>query len=419
MITLSGDERKRGAKVKKIFTLILAAAIAASAVGCGNSETVSSSAGDVSEENKESVLEAAEDSAEGRGFKIGIFCSPVSWGEENYRTVENYIHQYGEERFILNTIPEDCDVQTMISLCTSMAEDPDCDVIIINEAVPGSVAAMNAAKAINPDILIFAINYLEEPIEVSTVADFACGKSYTDFAYSVVDAAHEKGVEVLVIGVPVDAMGTSRNVERIAACEERAAEYGITVVTTILPNETDSNSRAPLEQAAKEDVYNKLSEYGENVGFFPSSSWAYVPQLTAIIDAGEGYMIMLADPGPFTSAWNDAFGITAPEDKALDAEWTNSAIAEAVHGMNMDGHFGNWGFSFLSGFMSASIEYAMQYQAGELERDDMEAWIDLFAEVNHISEEDFTWSTYSRDGEEYDNLAQVTGKILWYGENLN
>lgn len=353
-----------------------------------------------------------------RGSKIGIFCSPVSWGEENYRTVEAYIAKYGENRFILNTIPDDCDVQTMISLCSSMAQDPECGVIIINEAVPGSVAAMNAAKAINPNIMIFAINYLEEPIEVAAVADLACGKSYSDFAYSVIDAAHEKGLEVVSLAAAADTLGTTRNIERIAACKERCEEYGIEFIMTTLPNETDSNSRAALEQAAKEDVYNKINEYGEKVGFFPSTSYAYVPQLTAIVDAGKGYMLTLADPGPFTSAYSDVFGISAPEGKKLDLDWTNTAISEAIDKLGLTGHFGNWKFSFLSGFMSASIEFSMDYMDGNVERDDIQTWMDHFASVNHLSEGDFGWSTYSRNGEEYDNLALVTGKILWYGENL-
>ena len=54
---------------------------------------------------------------------------------------------------------------------------------------------------------------------------------------------------------------------RIAACQTKCDELGIELVVNSLPSESDANSRPAMIQAAKEDIYNKLDEYGDNVGF--------------------------------------------------------------------------------------------------------------------------------------------------------
>lgn len=408
--------------MKRVLALVLVLSMMLSMVGCGastgsgsTSEGTSSAA--ASSESAESAGDAVEE-AVARGSKIGIMCSPLSFGEENYRMVEKYIEEYGEDRFIIHTLPEDADMQTEITQAQDIAQNPDCDVLIINEAIGGCVAAMNAAKQINPDLLIFAINLNEEPREVASVADFACGKSMDAFMYDAMTAAKEKELEVVTFMVPADVMGGTTMVERMDAIEKYGKEYGIETVVTVLPNLQDSNARAAIEQAAKEDVYNKTNEYGDKVGFIIAGSFAYVPTLSAILDCGMGYLLAIGDPGPFTPAYCDVFGIVAPEDHVLDLEWTNKAISDKAIENGLEGRFGNWKFSFLSGFMAASIEYAMAYQAGELERDDYDAWMDLFAEVNGLTDEEYTYAPFEQDGTVYDNCLLVTGATMFYGEDL-
>lgn len=399
--------------MKRFFALVLVATMLFALVGCGTSNNTESKNDSQSTGENNPVEDALN-----RGSKIGILCSPLSWGEENYCTVERYIEEYGEDRFILSTIPDDADTQTQITLAQNMAMDPECTVIIFNEAVAGGISAMNAARAVNPDIVIIAINLNEEPIEVASAADLACGKSLDAFATAVAQAAADKGLEVISYMVPADTMGSTNNVTRIETMTAVGKELGVEVVVTVLPNQEDSNARSALEQAAKEDVYNKTNEYGDKVGFFCASSFAYVPTMTGILECEKGYLISVADPGPFTPVYCDVFGIVAPAEHQLDLEWTNKAIADKCIENGVVGRFGNWKFSFLSGFMSASIEFAMAYQAGEVERDDTAAWMALFEKANNLKEGDYTYGPYEQDGKTYDNLVMLNGAIQFYGENL-
>lgn len=400
--------------MKRVLALVMIVTVMLAFVGCGAPAAKET---DNDPQTSTNGNDPVQDALQ-RGSKIGILCSPVSWGEENYRTVEKYIAEYGEDRFILSTLPDDADTQTQITLAQNMAMDPECTVIIFNEAVAGGISAMNAARAANPDIVIIAVNLNEEPIEVASAADMACGKSLDAFATAVAQAAADKGLEVISYMVPADTMGSTNNVTRIETMTKVGEELGVKVVVAVLPNQEDSTARSALEQAAKEDVYNKTNEYGDKVGFFCASSFAYVPTMTGILECGKGYLLSVADPGPFTPVYCDVFGIVAPEENQLDLEWTNKAIADKCIENGVVGRFGNWKFSFLSGFMSASIEFAMAYQAGEFERNDTKAWMSLFEKANNLQDGDYTYGPYEQDGKTYNNLVMLNGAIQFYGENL-
>lgn len=407
--------------MKRILALVLALAMvfALAACGSGAKEAAPAAAGT---QNQAAAPAAAPadggETAVDRGSKIGVMCSPVSWGEENYRMLEKYMKQYGEDRFIVNTLPEDSDLQTQITQAQAMANDPDCSVIIIDEEITGSIAAMQAAKAVNPDIVCIAVNLNEEPAEIAQAANLACGKSAEGFCREVVNAAAAKELDAVVLLIPVDVMGNTMMVERMGYLEQFCGEAGIVYETLVLPGQQDSNNRAALEQAAKEGVINKTNEYGDKVGFFVSGAFGYIPALTGIIEAGKGYLLAIGDPGPFAPAYADVFGITAPEDHVLDAEWTNAAISEKVKELGLEGHFANWKFSFLSCFMAASIEYALAYQAGEVGPDDAEAWVGFLKSANNLTDDDFVYEPLVVDGVTYNGTLLFTGSCLFYGENL-
>jgi hypothetical protein len=354
-----------------------------------------------------------------RGSKIGILCSPVSWGEENYRMVEQCRVEFGDDKFIVNTIPDDADVQTIVSLATDMASNPEVGAIIMNEAAIGAIATMKAVREINPNILTFVINASEEPIEVAAVSDFSCMTAFEELGTALADAAYKKGLKYIVFEVPADQLGLTRLQKRVEACKTRCNELGITFIQTTLPGETDPNTRPALLQGAKEDVYNKINEYGDKVGFFPHSSFVFVSMFTAILDIKAGYIIGVADMGPFVPGYCDTFGITADADHVLDLAWTNKAISEKAIEAGMAGHFGNWEFPWFSTWMKASIVYALDYMDGKVERDNVDVWVKDFADVWDLTiGEDFTYFPFASGGKEYKNFVMINGKLKYYGEDL-
>ncbi len=417
--------------LKKVLALALSVTMITSLVGCSSADIAESSdtgasseETDIAEETdgdavSEEVSETVERPLNPTGTKVGVLCSPLSWGEENYRMTEKCIEIFGEDRIELSTLPEDADVQTIVSLATNMANEEEIGAIVINEAVPGSIAASDAIKEVNPEILVIMVNPSEEPPEVSASADLAVMTVFDELTIAAAEQAAEKGCEVMVLEVPVDQLGMERAQNRIAAAQEKCEELGIECVVNSLPSESDANSRPSMIQAAKEDIYNKLDEYGDNVGFISFSSFCATAIFTALCDEGRGYLVGTPDPGPFGPGFMDAFNITADEDHVLDMEWTNKAIADALEEKGMSGHFCNWEIPYFSTMMYGSIAYSLAYLDGEENTVDIDTWAKYAAESFDLEIGiQFEYFAYELDGTTYDNFMMVNSPFLWYGEEL-
>ena len=411
------EDIMKGKVLKRMLAVTLSAAMLVSLAGCSSS-ALKEAQGETAEEGAE-ANDAADRPLNPEGTKVGVLCSPLSWGEENYRMTEKCIEKFGEDRIVLNTLPEDADVQTIVSLASNMANDSEIGALVINEAVPGSIAAADAAKEADPEMLVIMVNPSEEPPEVSKSADLAVMTVFNELTIAAAEQAKEKNCEVMVLEVPVDQLGMERAQSRINACQEKCDELGIELIVNSLPSESDANSRPAMIQAAKEDIYNKLDEYGDNVGFMSFSSFCATGIFTALCEEGRGYLVGTPDPGPFGPGFMDAFGITADEEHLLDVDWTNKAIAEALEAKGMSGHFCNWEIPYFSTMMYGSIAYSLAYLDGTENTVDMDTWMKYAAESFDLElGTQLEYFAYELDGTTYDNFVMANSPFLWYGEEL-
>lgn len=412
--------------VKRISALVVAGAMLVSMTACSAADLADSMSEEATEDTQDTGEETSDSSEDTvarplnpTGTRVGVLCSPLSWGEENYRMTERCIKEFGEDRIVVNTLPEDADVQTIVSLATNMASEADIGALVINEAVPGSIAAADAAKQINPEILVIMVNPSEEPSEVGGSADLAVMTVFGEITEAAAEQAAEKGCEVMVLEVPVDQLGMERAQIRISAAEAKCEELGIECIVNSLPSESDANSRPAMIQAAKEDVYNKLNEYGDKVGFMSFSSFCSTPIFTALCEEGRGYLVGTPDPGPFAPGFMDAFGITADEEHILDMDWTNKAIADALAEKGMTGHFCNWEIPYFSTMMYGSIAYSLAYLDGTENTIDLDTWMKYAAESFDIElGTDLIYFAYENDGVTTENFAMVNSPFKWYGEEI-
>jgi ABC-type sugar transport system substrate-binding protein len=400
--------------VRKLTASVLCAALVGSIAGCSglSAESASGSKSKTSDEAE------SDRPLNPEGTKVGVLCSPLSWGEENYRMVEKCIEKFGEDRIEVTTLPEDADAQTIVSQATTLASETEIGAIVINEAVPGSIAAADAAKAVNSELLVIMVNPSEDPPEVSKSADLGVMTVFEELTIAAAEQAAEKNCEVLVLEVPVDQQGMERAQMRINACQDKCDELGIKLVTNSLPSESDANTRPQMIQAAKEDIYNKLDEYGNNVGFMSFSSFCATAIFTALCEEGRGYIVGTPDPGPFGPGFMDAFNITADADHILDMDWTNKAIADALAEKNMTGHFCNWEIPYFSTMMYGSIAYAIAYLDGEEDTVDIDTWMKYAKESFDLDDTQVEYFPYEKEGTTYDNFAMVNSPFKWYGEEI-
>ena len=89
-------------------------------------------------------------------YKIGVITGTVSQGEDEYRGAEAMAKKY-PEIIIHKTYPDNfmAEQETFISQVTSLASDRNVKAIVINQGVPGTLAAIKKVKELRPDILFF------------------------------------------------------------------------------------------------------------------------------------------------------------------------------------------------------------------------------------------------------------------------
>ena len=108
---------------------------------------------------------------------IGIVTGTVSQGEDELRGAEAMIKKYGDAAnggMIKHvTYPDNfhAEQETTIAQITGLADDPDMKVIVVNQAVPGTVAAFKQIRETRPDILLLANSSQEDTAMIEAAAD--------------------------------------------------------------------------------------------------------------------------------------------------------------------------------------------------------------------------------------------------------
>src|SRR5690554_7431383 len=128
--------------LKKLFLLFLALTLILSVAACGKTEDTEPE----DEENGDEIIEEA--------WKIGIMTGTVTQNEEEFRMAEQMLEEFGSDRIVITTYPDKFmqEQETTISNMLELAQDPDMKAIIMVQAVPGAVAAVDKVREVRPDI---------------------------------------------------------------------------------------------------------------------------------------------------------------------------------------------------------------------------------------------------------------------------
>jgi hypothetical protein len=137
--------------------VLAAAALAATLAGCSR---------------KPNAAKPAAPPAE--TFRIGIMTGTAARDEDAFRAGEQLEHEYaGRVQHI--TYPDNfaSESETVIAQLAGLAADSAVKVIVVGQAVPGSVVAARRIHATRPGLLIGFAGPHEEPDSVETVCDIA------------------------------------------------------------------------------------------------------------------------------------------------------------------------------------------------------------------------------------------------------
>src|SRR5258706_10131144 len=129
-------------------------------------------------------------------FKIGIMTGTVSQGEDEFRAGQMVVAKYGQDHVKMVTYPDNFmqEQETVISQLVGLSSDPDVKVIVVGQAVPGTVAAVRKIREKRPDILIGMIEPHEDPAIVNQTADISIQPDQLARGRTIIDIAKKMGV---------------------------------------------------------------------------------------------------------------------------------------------------------------------------------------------------------------------------------
>lgn len=197
--------------MKKVISVLLAAAMVTGLAGCGStstntttqapasqaSEAPASDAKAPEEEKTEAPAAEGEDASD---FHIGIVTGSVSQSEDDRRGAEAFQAMYGEDMVKLAIYPDNFteELETTIQTIVNLSDDPKMKAIIMNQSVPGTTEAFRKIKETRPDILCIAGEGHEDLPEIGSAADLVCNNDFVARGYLIIRTAHELGCDTFV-----------------------------------------------------------------------------------------------------------------------------------------------------------------------------------------------------------------------------
>ena len=275
-------------------------------------------------------------------FKIGIMTGTVSQGEDEFRAGQMVVQKYGQDHVKMVTYPDNFmqEQETVIAQLVGLASDPDVKVIVVGQAIPGTVAAVRKIREKRPDILIGMIEAHEDPDIVNQTADISIQPDQLARGRTIIAVAKKMGVTDLIHYSFPRHMSMELIARRRDIMKSAAAANGIKFHFVTAPDPMGEGGLPATQQFVMEDVPRELRQYGPKTAFFSTNCGMMDPMIRTVLNNG-GYVPEQCCPSP-THGYPTALGIAIPPDKAGDFAYINAENKKVIADHHMTGHFATW-----------------------------------------------------------------------------
>jgi hypothetical protein len=274
-------------------------------------------------------------------FKIGIMTGTVSQGEEDYRAGQQVEAKYGARAKHV-TYPDNfsSELETVIAQLTGLAADPQVRVIVVAQAIPGSVAAARKIREQRKDVLIGFINPHEDPDVVDGACDIAIRADELARGVTIVQEAQRMGAKHFVHYSFPRHMSQLLMAQRRDIMKSECEKRGMTFHFVTAPDPTGEGGLPAAQQFILEDVPRQLEKLGKDTAFYTTNDGMQEPLIKSILAHG-GYFVEQDVPAP-TAGYPAALAMSIPPDKAGDMVWINGEIKRLLAAKGASGRFGSW-----------------------------------------------------------------------------
>ena len=307
------------------LTILLLAIAALATLGCSGNKSSSSSGAPAS-----------------AAFKIGIMTGTVSQGEEDFRGGEQVERKYpGRVKHV--TYPDNfsSELETVVAQLTGLAADPEVKVIVVGQAIPGSVTAARKIREMRPDILIGFIGPHEDPDVVNEACDIAIQPDQAARGITIIETAQQMGAKTFVHYSFPRHMSQLLLAQRRDIMKQECDKRGMHFMFVTAPDPTGEGGLPAAQQFILEDIPRELKKLGPATAFYSTNDGMQEPMIKALLTAKAGYFVEQDVPAP-TQGYPAALGIRIPPDKAGDMAYINAENKRLIAEKGMSGHFGSW-----------------------------------------------------------------------------
>ncbi len=313
----------------------------------------------------------AENTAEAPKFHIGIVTGTVSQGEDELRGAEAMIKKYGstaEGGMITHvTYPDNFmqEQETTIAQIVGLADDPDMKVIVVNQAIPGTVAAFQQIREKNPDILLLANSSQEDTAMIEGAADMVVDPDNINRGYLMILAAKKMGAKTFVhISFPrhmsIELLSLRRKI-----MEEACKDLGIKFVFETAPDPMSDVGVPGAQQFILEKMPAWVDKYGKDTAFFCTNDAQTEPLLKRVAELG-AIFVEPDLPSPIMG-YPGAFGIDL-KNEAGDWPAILKKVEETVVKAGGGKRMGTWAYSYGYTATEGLVEYGKQVVEGTMKK---------------------------------------------------
>ena len=286
---------------------------------------------------------------ESTDYHVGMVTLALSQSEDEYRAVETLIAQYGrvEDGGMIKHVllPDNIyeEQESVISLITSLADDPLMKAVIVNQGVLGTADAFQRIKEAGRDDILLVTNMpWDDPEVISQVADVVVDSDNVLRGYYDILRAKNMGATTFVHMSFPRHMSVYVLARRKAIYEEACKDLGLEFVFETIPDPAGDVSFAARVQPY--DMIPRLIEkYGKDTVYFTTNTAFHESVIKRVVELGA--MFVDSDDMSPLCGFPTALDIDLSD---VIGDWPAilRKIEDAVVARGMSGRVGCWPYSF-------------------------------------------------------------------------
>ena len=326
------------------------------------------------------------------------------------------VKKYGADKIVHQLWPDNfmTEQEQMVSIIAKLGADPDVRALVINQAVPGSNAAVDKLLETRDDIFISYCSPQENPPDVAERANLILIPDELTMGDAIPVQAQKLGAKTLVHYSFPRHMSITMLAARRELMKAKCDEIGLDFYDATAPDPTSEVGVPGAQMFILEDVPQLVERFGKDTAFFSTNCSMQVPLIKATVEQGAIYPQPCC-PSPY-HGFPTALGIESISSDFSVEGMANvvSETAKILKEKGVLGRFSTWPVPVAMMSTVASVEYAIEWINGNV-GDELDLNV-LEQKMAEYAKLPVTTSAYHEEGMEIPAFRLIMMDFLTYGE---